>query len=129
LIVVDASVLTTALADDADAGRLARARLARETLYAPELIDLEVTSAVRRLLAAQELIPARAAAAITDLRLLKMRRVSHRPLLTRCWELRDNATIYDASYIALAEALQAPLLTADRRLANAAGSRCTFELL
>jgi predicted nucleic acid-binding protein len=129
LIVVDASVVATALADDTDVGRRVRTRLAGEALYAPELIDLEVASAVRRLLAAQKLIPERATAAITDLRAMEMRRVPHRPLLARCWDLRDNATICDAAYIALAEALRAPLLTADQRLANAPGADCTFEII
>jgi len=50
-------------------------------------------------------------------------------LLARCWELRDNLTIYDAAYVALAEALQAPLLTGDRRLARATGPRCAIEVM
>jgi predicted nucleic acid-binding protein len=129
LIVVDASVLATALADDTAVGVRVRERLADESQYAPELIDLEVASAIRRLLAARKLSPERAHAAIKDLRELPLRRVSHRPLLARCWELRDNSTIYDAAYIALAEALRAPLVTADARLANAPGSRCAFDLL
>lgn len=129
MIVVDASVLATALADDTAVGVRVRERLADESQYAPELIDLEVASAIRRLLAARKLSPERAHAAIKDLRELPLRRVSHRPLLARCWELRDNSTIYDAAYIALAEALRAPLVTADARLANAPGSRCAFDLL
>ena len=56
-------------------------------------------------------------------------RHAHRPLLPRCWELRDNVTPYDAAYVALAEALGVPLLTADARLANAPGIRCEVELL
>jgi predicted nucleic acid-binding protein len=55
--------------------------------------------------------------------------VEHTPLLARCWELRDNLTIYDAAYVALAEALQAPLLTGDRQLARATGPRCAIEVM
>jgi len=58
-----------------------------------------------------------------------MQRVSHRPLLDRCWELRDTVSVYDAAYVALAEAVDAPLLTADRRLAAAPGAHCNFELI
>ena len=71
----------------------------------------------------------RAALARTDLAALPMHRAAHLPLLPRCWELRDNLTTYDAAYVALAEALEATLLTGDRRLAHAAGPTCTIELL
>jgi predicted nucleic acid-binding protein len=60
---------------------------------------------------------------------MPLQRASHRPLLARCWELRDNLSVYDASYVALAEALGASLLTGDQRLAGAAGSRCHVEVL
>ena len=129
MIVVDASVVATALSDDASDGRRARARLAAERLIAPELIDLEVVSAWRRLCAAGHLDADRAELAIGDLQVLRLERVPHRPLLERCWELRDNATVYDAAYIALAERLDAPLVTADQRVANAPGARCSIELL
>jgi predicted nucleic acid-binding protein len=67
--------------------------------------------------------------AVDDLMALPLRRVSHRPLLTRCWELRDNLTPYDAAYVSLAEELNASLLTADRRLAAAPGLRCDVVVL
>ena len=67
--------------------------------------------------------------ALDDLRDLRMQRVPHLAMLPRCWELRDNLTVYDAVYVALAEALDAPLLTADARMAGAAGPRCEIELL
>ena len=68
--------------------------------------------------------------ALTDLAALPIRRAPHRPLLARCWELRDNVTVYDAAYVALAELLDVVLLTADARLASAPpGTRCEFELL
>ena len=129
MIVVDASVLATALGDDGDDGRRARNRLTGERLSAPELIDLEVASVFRRLCAAEKLDPARAAQALTDLEVLRLDRVPHRSLVRRCWELRHNVTAYDAAYIALAEILDATLVTADQRLTNAAGATCAFELL
>jgi predicted nucleic acid-binding protein len=71
----------------------------------------------------------RAALALADLTALPLRRESHRALLARCWELRDNLTIYDAPYVALAEALAVTLLTGDARLARAPGPRCQMEVL
>lgn len=129
MIVVDASVVATALADDGAEGRHMRERVAGERLAAPELLDLEVVSAFRRLCAAGTLTAERAEAAVTDLLDLRVQRVSHRLLLARCWELRKNMTVYDAAYIALAESLDVTLLTADRRLVNAPGAQCGFELV
>lgn len=130
MIVVDASVVVTALADDGADGDRVRARLAlSEALFAPELIDLEVASAWRRLVAAGALSERRAALALDDLGALPLQRASHQPLLTRCWELRHNLTIYDAAYVALAEAVGADLVTGDGRLAAAPGIRCTVEVL
>ncbi len=71
----------------------------------------------------------RAATAVTDLAALSLDRMPHRPLLARCWELRDNLTPYDASYVALAERLGVTLVTADARLARAPGIRCDVEVL
>ena len=129
MIVVDASTVVLALADDGPAGDAARVRLAGERLVAPELLDVEVVSAWRRHAAAGFLDERRAEMARTDLRELPVERVSHRPLMERCWELRANVTAYDAVYVALAEAIGAPLITADRKLANAAGVRCDVEVL
>lgn len=129
MIVVDASVLAPALGDDATDGDQARARLGGETLASPELIDLEVSSVLRRLVSAGILPPRRAELALTDLVELPLRRLSHRALLRRCWELRDNLTTYDAAYVAAAEALDVTLLTADLRLARAPGIRCPVEVL
>ena len=129
MIVVDASMVVTALADDGDDGRRARARLLGQRLAAPEVIDLEAVSAWRRLCGAGRLDPERAEAAIADLEALPPARASHRALVRRCWELRGNATVYDAAYVALAEALRAPLVTADRRLAGLPGARCRFEVV
>jgi predicted nucleic acid-binding protein len=129
VLVVDASVLAVALADDGPDGDAARARLRGETLAAPELVDLEVASVLRRQNRAGMLDNRRAELAIIDLGALPMVRASHLALLRRCWELRENVTTYDAAYVALAEALDATLLTGDRRLAHAAGPTCTIELL
>ena len=129
MLVVDASVLTPALADDGFDGDTARACLRGQPLVAPELIDLETTSVIRRQLLAGHLDARRARLALTDLVDLPLRRVPHRPLLARCWELRQSVSVYDAAYVALAELLDVVLLTADARLANASGPRCQFEVL
>lgn len=129
MIVVDASVIVTGLADDGDDGDRVRARLGGERLVAPAVIDLEVMSAWRRLLAAGALDERRAALALADLDALPLERAPHGPLLARCWELRANLTTYDAAYVALAEALGVPLLTGDARLAAAPGIRCEVETL
>ena len=129
MLVVDASVLAPALADDGTDGDTARARLRGQTLVAPELVDLETTSVIRRRLLAGQLDARRARLALTDLVELPLHRASHRSLLARCWELRQNVTVYDAAYVALAELLDVALLTADTRLANAVGPRCHFDLL
>lgn len=129
MIIVDASVIAPALADDDTDGDRARDRLRGERLVAPEIVDLEVVSVVRRALSLGHLDLRRAAFALDDLAHLALRRVAHAPLLHRVWDLRDSLTPYDAAYVALAEVLQAPLLTADGRLARAPGLRCSVELL
>jgi predicted nucleic acid-binding protein len=129
VIVVDASVLATALGDDGPDGDRARARLRGERLSAPELMDLEVASVLRRQVRGGEVDIRRAALALADLAAIPLRRAPHRPLLARCWELRDNLTIYDASYVALAEALDVTLLTGDGRLARVSSPRCRIEML
>lgn len=129
MIVIDASIIVTALADDDADGDRARHRLRNERLAAPHLIDLEVLSAWRRLAATGALDDRRAGLAITDLSGLRVRRVPHIRLLPRCWELRANLTVSDAAYVALAEALDVPLVTADQRLADAPGPRCLIEVL
>ena len=129
MIVIDASVLAPALADDESDGDLVRTRLQGEQLAAPELIDLEVTSTLRRATRAGRLDNRRSSQALADLAALPLKRVSHLPLLPRVWELRENLTAYDAAYVALAETLGALLLTADGPLARASGVRCAVELL
>jgi predicted nucleic acid-binding protein len=129
VIVVDASVLAVALGADGERGSIARERLRREILAAPELIDLEVLSVFRRHVATGTMTAQRAEAAMVDLIDVPLRRGSHRPLLKRSWELRHNLTSYDACYVALAETLEVTLLTADGRLARAPGLHCAVELL
>ena len=129
MIVVDASVLAVALGDDGDDGRRARQRLAGCELAAPEVVDLEVASVWRRHVAARLMPAPRAAEALADLADLPLQRASHRPLLARIWQLRNNVTTYDAAYVALAEVLDAVLVTGDGRLAGAPGLRCVIEVL
>ena len=122
-------MIAAALADDGSDGEKARRRLAGEDLAAPELIDLEVASVWRRSVRLGELTPRRARLALADLAALPVSRASHGGLVARCWELRDNLTVYDAAYVALAEALQVVLVTADRRIAGAAGIKCEVDVL
>lgn len=129
VLVVDASVLAVALADDGADGDTARTRLRGQDLAAPELLDLEVVSVLRGQLIAGTIDARRADLALTDLSAIPLKRAPHLPLLRRCWELRENLTTYDASYVALAEALGVLLLTGDQRIARAPGPRCQIEVL
>jgi predicted nucleic acid-binding protein len=126
--VVDAGVAVEALISDNELGKAAR-RALREPCTAPELIDIEVGSALRRLVLAGRLSERRARLALHDLHDLPLVRSPHRPLLPRCWALRGSVTFYDAAYVALAELLAVPLVTTDGRLAAAPGPRCEFALL
>jgi predicted nucleic acid-binding protein len=129
VIVVDACVLVVALADDGRDGDDARARLRGEHLAFPELADVEFVSVLRRQVAAKKMDSRRAELALRDLVAMPAQRAPHRQLLGRCWQLRDNLTMYDALYVALAEAMQVTLVTADGRLAHAPGPTCTIEWL
>lgn len=130
MIVVDASVLVDILTD-ANVARLARSEWfpGGATIHAPHLIDIEVIQAIRRRSAIGELPPAHADDALGDLASFPMTRYPHTRLLPRVWELRSNMTAYDATYVALAEALDAKLLTRDGRLARAPGHRSRIELV
>ncbi|MDQ3964183.1 MAG: type II toxin-antitoxin system VapC family toxin [Actinomycetota bacterium] len=130
MIVVDASIVTLAIAGDDVDGDTARNRLLEEPdLHAPHLVDLEVMSVLRRLHAAGEIESRRAALALDDLADLTLVRYPHWPLAPRIWELRPNLSPYDASYVALAESLRCALVTGDRRIARATGIRCEVEIL
>jgi predicted nucleic acid-binding protein len=130
LIVVDASVLANALADDHDEGRAARLALTgRGSLAAPDLIDVETVAVFRKRWLAGDLTGRRFSAAVNDLEDLELDRYPTLALMRRAYELRANVTAYDATYVALAERLDCPLLTADVRLASAPGIRCHIEVL
>lgn len=129
MIVLDASVLATALTDDGTDGALARARLRGQVLVGPELIDLEVSSVLRRLVLGGQLPVDRAEQALGDLTALPLQRAPHLPLLARCWSLRDNVSVSDAAYVALAESLGSVLVTADVKLSTVPGLRCAVEVL
>jgi len=99
------------------------------SLHAPHLLAVEVTQVLRRYVAGGVLEPEAAVAALGDLTDLDIERYEHEPLLPRIWALRDNLTAYDACYVALAEVLDAPLLTTDAGLAAAPGHEARIRLL
>lgn len=125
MIVVDASAAVSALLN---AGPARRA-LAREPLHAPHLIDSEVANALRRQLAAGRIDAGQGWAALNVLRRLAVTRHPAFSLADRVWELREQLSAYDAAYVALAEALDASLLTADARLSRAPGLRCPVTVV
>lgn len=130
MIVVDASVLANALADDGADGTAARARLSgADDLAAPDLVDVETVAVLRKRWMGGDLSEQRFSDAVTDLGDLEMTRYPTLPLMRRAFELRDNLTAYDAAYVALAEHLGCMLLTADVRLANAPTVTCGVEVL
>ena len=130
MIVIDASALLEFLLQTALGARVeARLFRDRDEFHAPHLADVEVTQGLRRLVRAGEVSPARAAEAIADLSDLDVHRHPHLDLLTRAWKLREHVTAYDAMYVALAEALDAALVTCDRPLADTAGHRARIEAI
>ncbi len=100
-----------------------------QALHAPHLLDVEVAQVIRRYAVNGEIGGERGRAALADLADFPLRRYPHDFLLPRVWDLRNNLTAYDAVYVALAEILDAPLLTRDRRLAGAAGHHARIELV
>ena len=129
MLVVDASVIAPAVADGGPDGEACRARIKGQSLAAPDLLRVETVSVIRRQLAGGALTSAQANNAIADLLNFPLTVYATAPLLRRAWELRDNATAYDACYVALAEALGCALLTADQRLANSPMARCQFDVV
>lgn len=129
MIVVDASVLANALADDGAAGVHARAALLGEEASAPDLVDVETAAVLRRRWLARDLTENRFEAAIEDLTSLPLQRFPTGMFLRRAFELRANITAYHATYVGLAELLSCTLLTGDGRLARASGPRCQIRLL
>ncbi|MEO1062477.1 MAG: type II toxin-antitoxin system VapC family toxin [Actinomycetota bacterium] len=125
MIVVDASVAINGLLTDGRARRV----MSEQDVAVPHLVDSEVTSALRRLVRLDELSAEDGERAVRRWQRLAVVRFSVTGLLDRVWELRDNVTAYDATYVAVAEALDTELLTTDARLAGATGPRCSITVL
>lgn len=130
MVVVDASALVEVLLRSKNAGPVeARLFASGEALHAPYLIDIEVTHVLRRYAAGGEIDSARGREALGDLAAFQLLRYPHEFLLPRVWELRHNLSAYDAAYVALAEVLDATLVTRDRSLAAASGHRARVEVV
>jgi len=129
MLVVDASCLYEVVAD-AESAEHVRSRLASDTDHAaPHVVDVEVMNVIRRQHLLGVLDATAASQAIDDLVDWPGERFAHRRLLGRAWELRDNVRGWDAVYVALAEVLDATLVTLDTRLARAVGPRCPIEVV
>ncbi|MDP1585148.1 MAG: type II toxin-antitoxin system VapC family toxin [Bradyrhizobium sp.] len=130
MIVVDASAMLEALLR-LPAARAVERRMFEpaQTLHTPHLLDVEVAQVIRRYAANREIDAERGRTALADLADFPLHRYPHDFLLPRVWELRNNLTAYDAIYVALAEVLDAPLLTHDQRLAAAPGHHARIELV
>jgi predicted nucleic acid-binding protein len=130
VIVLDASAAVDWLVQTPAAQRIeSRIFSRKQSLHAPELLDLEVAQVLRRLAREGALSAARAEQAIQDLLDLRLTRYPHSVLLPRIWQLRHNLSAYDAAYVVLAEKLGATLLTRDARLATAAGHTANVEVV
>lgn len=125
-LVADSSVVVAALVDTGVDGTWAISVLASQTLAAPHLMPVEVTNVLRRAARAGNISHDVASLAHGDLLQLRFELFPYEPFAERVWDLRDNLTAYDAWYVALAEALDAPLATLDERLARAHGPTCEF---
>jgi len=129
MLVVDASCMYEVVAS-APGSEDIRLRMSRDTdQAAPHVLDVEVLGVIRREFRLGRLDATAASQAIEDLRDWSGERYSHRLLLWRAWELRDNVRGWDAMYVALAEVLDAVLITTDERLARVRGLRCSIELI
>jgi predicted nucleic acid-binding protein len=123
-------VLLEALLGTPAADPILRRIFARgQTLHAPHLIDLEVAQVLRRYCRERQVTEARAGEALQDLGDFPLTRYPHDLFLGRIWDLRENLTAYDAAYVALAEALSAPLLTRDARLRKSTGHTARVEVV
>ncbi len=130
MIVVDASVVTNAIGDDTADGAAARFALRQDVdVAAPDLVDVETVSVLRKRWLAGDLTARRFRAAITDLGDLAITRHPTMPFMQRAYQLRANVTPYEAAYIGLAELLGCALVTADGRLASAPGPRCEIRII
>ncbi|MGH2737154.1 MAG: type II toxin-antitoxin system VapC family toxin [Actinomycetota bacterium] len=125
MTVYDSSVYVDALVVTGEAGATARRALSEKAaLEVPAIFAAEAVSAIRALVLRRELSPIRAAAAVGQVRATRTIQYPFEPFARRAWELRDNLTVYDAWYVALAEWLGTDLVTTDERLVRAAGPRC-----
>jgi predicted nucleic acid-binding protein len=130
LIVIDASALIELLLMTELGQKIeARALDPAERLHAPYLLDIEVAQVLRRLVQFKEITALRAQEALDDHAALFIERSAHQALLPRIWQLRDSLTAYDAAYISLGEALDAPVLTCDGKLARSHGHNARIELV
>jgi predicted nucleic acid-binding protein len=130
VIVVDASVTTSALTYAGDRGRRARTILGRDTEWAvPQHWTIEVFAAIRGLTIGRKISQEQGGRALARLRLLGVDEVPIRELLSRMWELRHAVSAYDAPYVALAELREVTLVTSDSRLAKTATGYCRVELV
>lgn len=130
MIVIDASAVLELLLNTEQGTMVGeRIRDPAVSLHAPHLLPVEVAQVLRRYVAGGALVADIAADALDDLTLMGINLYDHEPLLGRVWQLRENVTAYDGVYLALAEALDAPLVTFDRRLAAAPSHAATIELL
>jgi predicted nucleic acid-binding protein len=126
-LVVDASVVVAALVDGGDLGRWAEdVLLSGRPLAAPHLLPVEAANVLRRAVQAGEVSADSASLAHADMRALRIEFFPYDTVASRAWELRDNLTLYDAWYVALAELLDAELATLDGRLTRAPGTQCAF---
>ncbi len=130
MIVVDASVLANALADDEESGKSARQELrAAAEITAPDLVDVETVAVLRKRWLHRTLTEQRFRIAVAHLQQLSFERAPTLRLMPRAFELRANVSAYDACYVALAEYLDCELITSDGRLARATGPRCPIRVL
>jgi len=129
VIVLDASAAVHLLLRTEGKGDWVLERVINEDRRVPQLFEYEVVSALRAASLRKELPAPRASAAFSDLAALDVTRYPPQALLPRVWELRSSLTAYDASYVALAEALDVPLVTADARLARAPGHGAAVEVV
>lgn len=127
-LVVDASVAVAALVDGGPTGRWAEGVLLTDDLAAPHLMPVEAANILRRAVLQGDVTSDSASLAHGDLQDLRIDLFPYGAIADRAWELRENLTCYDASYVALAETLNASLATLDRRIARAPGTRCGFVL-
>lgn len=130
MIVLDASALVELILGSA-VGRRVAMRIADPalSLHVPHLADVEVAQVLRRYAGGRDIADAVAANALADFRALDLQRHAHEPLLDRVWALRRNVTAHDAVYVALAEVLDAVLLTCDGRLARGVRTTAPIELI